>query len=167
MNLKSRFLSLSVVLVVGAGCLVSCQTYRTRKVVFKNHPIALYVVNEVVDEETIEYSAKFRNVGREILSFDYTIADEGGVPHVDAEGPNSGLVENLYPGAEVKVENPTNNMTIFVTLGKVTYGKRPKEELSTIYAPGQFSGTEGLGSMPMDGGLLPMPASPNPAVPGT
>ena len=166
MKLQSRLLSAVVVLAVGVTCLVSCQTYRTRKVEFKNHPIALYVVNEVVDEETIEYSAKFRNVGREILSFDYTIADEEGVPHVDAEGPNSGLVENLYPGAEVKVENPTNNMTIFVTLGKVTYGKRPKEELSTIYAPGQFSGTEGLGSMPMDGGLLPMPASPNPAVPG-
>ena len=79
MKLTSRLLSLSVVLVVGASCLVSCQTYRTRKVVFKNHPIALYVVNEVVDEETIEYSAKFRNVGREILSFDYTIADEEGL----------------------------------------------------------------------------------------
>jgi hypothetical protein len=161
--MKHRFLSLLIM----AGLLVasvSCQTYRTRKVVFKNHPVALYVVNELVDEETIEYSVKFRNIGREILSFDYTIADEGGVPHVDAEGPNSGLVENLYPGAEVKVDNPTESMKVWVTLGKVTYGKRPTEELKSIYdassalAPGDL-----MPGGPVDGGLIPLPSGgPNP-----
>lgn len=145
---------------------VSCQTYRTRKVVFKNHPIALYVVNELVDEETIEYSVKFRNIGREVLSFDYTIADEAGVPHVDAEGPNSGVVENLYPGAEVKVDNPTESMKVWVTLGKVTYGKRPKDELKGIYDPaGAFAPPDGLPGGALDGGgLIPLPAGPNPSL---
>jgi hypothetical protein len=143
----------------------SCQTYKTRKVTFKNHPIALYVISEVVDEETLEYSVKFRNIGREVVSFDYTIADEEGVPHVDAEGPNSGLVENLYPGAEVKVENPNETMTVYVTLGKVTYGKRPQEEIKGIYNPDSFAPTEAQG-MPVDGGLIPLPAGPNPSVGG-
>jgi len=144
--------------------LVSCETYRTRKVVFKNHPIALYVVSELVDEETIDYSVKFRNVGREVLSFDYTIADEAGVPHVDSEGPNSGVVENLYPGAEVKVENPTESMKVYVTLGKVTYGKRPATEIKGIYSPSQFEVMESL-SAPgsVDAGLIPLPSGPNPS----
>lgn len=156
-GLLCRILLLASLLLAG----VSCQTYRTRKVVFKNHPIALYVVNELVDEETIEYSVKFRNIGREVLSFDYTIADEGGVPHVDAEGPNSGVVENLYPGAEVKVDNPTESMKVWVTLGKVTYGKRPKEEIGNIYNPSVFNLSE-LPSGPIDGGLIPLPTGPNP-----
>jgi hypothetical protein len=143
----------------------SCQTYKTRKVTFKNHPIALYVISEVVDEETLEYSVKFRNVGREVLSFDYTIADEEGVPHVDAEGPNSGLVENLYPGAEVKVENPNETMSVYVTLGKVTYGKRPQEEIKGIYNPASLVPAETPG-MPVDGGLIPLPSGPNPSVGG-
>lgn len=143
----------------------SCQTYKTRKVLFKNHPVALYVVSELIDEETLEYSVKFRNVGREVLSFDYTIADEEGVPHVDAEGPNSGVVENLYPGAEVKVENPTESMTVYVTLGKVTYGKRPQEELKGIYSPSSVAVEAPLGA-PVDGGLIPLPSGPNPPVGG-
>jgi len=146
-----------------ASSFSSCVTYKTRKVVFQNHPIAMYVVSEVIDEELIEYSVKFRNVGREVLSFDYTIADEGGVPHVDAEGPNSGLVENLYPGAEVKVDNPTQSLTVWATLGRVTYGKRPKEELSVIYSPGSFVPSETSFGTPVDGGLIPLPSgTPNP-----
>jgi hypothetical protein len=143
----------------------SCQTYKTRKVLFQNHPIALYVISELVDEETLEYSVKFRNVGREVLSFDYTIADEEGVPHVDAEGPNSGVIENIYPGAEVKVENPTESMTVYVTLGRVIYGKRPQEELKGIYNPAAFTPAEVIGA-PVDGGLIPLPAGPNPPVGG-
>jgi hypothetical protein len=162
--MKSQLLSLFLAVAVLGAC-SSCQTYRTRKVLFKNHPVALYVVSELIDEETLEYSVKFRNVGREVLSFDYTIADEGGVPHVDAEGPQSGLVENLYPGAEVKVENPTESMTVFVTLGKVTYGKRPQDELKGIYNPTASSPEETLGA-PVDGGLIPLPAGPNPPVGG-
>jgi hypothetical protein len=155
----------SAVLLSFSLALSSCETYRTRKVTFKNHPIALYVVSELVDEETIDYSVKFRNVGREVLSFDYTIADEGGVPHVDAEGPNSGVIENLYPGAEVKVENPTESMKVFVTLGKVTYGKRPKAELKGIYSPSQFEVMEGMSNPgAVDAGLIPLPSGPNPAL---
>lgn len=158
------FLVGSLILVL--SCVVtSCETYRTRKVVFKNHPIALYVVSELVDEETIDYSVKFRNVGREVLSFDYTIADEAGVPHVDSEGPNSGMVENLYPGAEVKVENPTESMKVFVTLGKVTYGKRPTSEIKGIYTPSQFEVFENAGGPgAVDAGLIPLPSGPNPSL---
>lgn len=158
-----KLTTLACTALVLALSVTSCVTYRTRKVVFQNHPIAMYVVSEVIDEEIIEYSVKFRNVGREVLSFDYTIADEGGVPHVDAEGPNSGLVENLYPGAEVKVDNPTQSLAVWATLGRVTYGKRPKEELSVIYAPGSFVPTENSLGTPVDGGLIPLPTgSPNP-----
>lgn len=162
--MKSRLLTFLLAVLFTAAC-SSCQTYRTRKVLFKNHPVALYVVSELIDEETLEYSVKFRNVGREVLSFDYTIADEGGVPHVDAEGPNSGVVENLYPGAEVKVENPTESMTVYVTLGKVTYGKRPQEELKGIYRPAAMTFDAPLGA-PVDGGLIPLPSGPNPPVGG-
>jgi hypothetical protein len=120
--------------------LSSCETYKTKRVVFKNHPIALYVVSKVVDEERVDYSVKFRNIGKEVLSFDYTLSDEQGVPHVDSEGPNSGLVENLYPGSEAEVPNPTKNMTIHATLGSVTYGKKAKNELSAIYKPSLSTG---------------------------
>jgi hypothetical protein len=160
--LKPRLLTLCLAAMT-AALVTSCQTYKTRKVLFKNHPIALYVISEIVDEDTLEYSVKFRNVGREVMSFDYTIADEEGVPHVDAEGPNSGVVENIYPGAEVKVENPTESLAVYVTLGKVTYGKRPQEELKAIYHPAAFQPAEMPGA-PVDGGLIPLPSGPNPPV---
>lgn len=163
-NLKSRLLALCLLSLTAISA-TSCQTYKTRKVVFKNHPIALYVVSEMVDEDTLEYSVKFRNVGREVLSFDYTIADESGVPHVDAEGPNSGVIENIYPGAEVKVENPTESLVVHVTLGKVTYGKRPQAELKSIYHPSSSQPAEVPGA-PVDGGLIPLPLGPNPPVGG-
>lgn len=132
-------------LFVFASVLVSlvlsgCQTYTTKRVVFKNHPVALYVVSKVIDEEKIEYSVKFRNIGKEVMSFDYTISDEAGVPHVDAEGPNSGLVENLYPGVEVEVPNPMNQMTVWATLGTVTYGRQTKQQINAIYKPGNAMG---------------------------
>ena len=135
--------------------MTACQTYSTKRVVFKNHPIAVYVVNKVVDEETIEYGAKFRNVGREILSFDYTLADEPGVAHVDGEGPNSGLVENLYPGAEVEVKNPLNRLAIHATLGVVTYGKKTKDELNAIYHADKTGQSAVDGLPPVPAPLLP------------
>ena len=139
----------------------SCSTLYTRRIEFKKHPIALRVENKVVDEETIEYVVKFRNTGREVVSFDYTIADEGGVPHVDSDGPNSGFIPNLYPGVEVEVKNPTKKLGIWATLGTVTYGKRTSEELAKIYKPDKPAGVPGEGT-----GLLPMPVldsnAPNP-----
>lgn len=128
-------LSLLLLSALSLATFVSCETYKTRRVVFKNHPVAVYVVSKVVDEERVDYSVKFRNVGKEVLSFDYTLADEPGVPHVDSEGPNSGLVENLYPGSEAEVPNPSQSMTIHATLGTVTYGKKTKNELSAVYKP--------------------------------
>ena len=149
------------VLALVSFALVGCQTYTTKRVVFKNHPVALYVVSKVVDEENVEYSVKFRNVGKEVMSFDYTISDEAGVPHVDAEGPNSGLVENLYPGVEVEVPNPTKRMTVYATLGTVTYGRQTKQQINAIYKPANALGGPAETEVPAS--LLPQPPPP-PAV---
>jgi hypothetical protein len=135
---------------------------------FKNHPIALYVVSKISeDEETLDYSVKFRNVGREIMSFDYTIADEPGVPHVDSLGPRSGLVENLYPGDEVEVPNPTKEMTVWATLGTVSYGKRTKDELASIYKPDQYRPPGLEGGPEGDAALVPPLPALAPLPPGT
>lgn len=135
----------------------SCTIWHTRPIAFENHPVSMRGVSTVIDEEKIEYSVKFRNTGREVLSFDYTLADRPDVPHIDSEGPNSGLIENLYPGAEIEVPNPMQRRTVFATLGTVTYGKKPKDELTRIY---KQSGPAPAGAAAMDG-LLP------PVTPGT
>jgi hypothetical protein len=119
--------------MIAAGLLTGCANLYTKRVIFRNHPISLRVGSKVIDEEYVEYFIAFRNVGRDIMSFDYTIADEPGVPHVDRDGPNSGLIENLYPGAEVEVKNPRNRMAIWATVGTVTYGKKSPEQLEAIY----------------------------------
>ena len=137
--------------------LSACQTYTTRRVVFNNHPVALYVVSKVIDEEKIEYEVKFRNIGQEVMSFDYTISDEAGVPHVDSQGPNSGLVENLYPGVEVEVPNPTKRMTVYATIGTVTYGKQTKQSINTIYKPDSVFGSA---QSEVPESLLPQPPPP-------
>ncbi len=131
-----------------------CTTMQSRRVVFERHPIAMRVVSTVIDEERLDYTLKFRNVGREILTFEYTVADEPGVPHVDRFGPNSGLIENLYPGAEVEVPNPMGSMAVYVTLGTVTYGKRNKEEVERIYDPEKF--VPGVGGDATAGGVFPV-----------
>jgi len=150
----------SVIAALLSLSLTSCEVYSTKRVEFKNHPVALYVVSKVIDEEKVEYSVKFRNVGKEVMSFDYTISDEAGVPHVDAEGPNSGLVENLYPGAEVEVPNPMNRMTVWATLGTVTYGRQTKPQIGAIYKPGNILG---MPESEIPSSLLPQPPPP-PAV---
>lgn len=126
-----------------------CQSLYTKRVNFQNHPIGIVVKDEVIDEETVEYSVVFRNVGREVISFDYTIADEPGVPHVDSQGPNSGLIENLYPGAEVEVDNPVDTFAVWVTIGTVTYGKKPASQIQQIYQPGATGGGEELDLPPL------------------
>jgi hypothetical protein len=150
--------ALLAVTALASLMLTSCEVYTTKRVEFKNHPVALYVVSKVIDEEKVEYTVKFRNTGKEVMSFDYTISDEGGVPHVDAEGPNSGLVENLYPGAEVEVPNPMNRMTVWATLGTVTYGRQTKPQISSIYKPGSMMGVLPDGEIPSS--LLPQPPPP-------
>ncbi len=121
--------------LAAAAALTSCKTITSDRVVFPNTSIAYQTVSEMVDEETIEHTVKFRNVGQEVVSFDYTIADEPGVPHMDCLGPNSGLVENLYPGAEAEVKNPVKDSGVYVVLGRVTYGKRSSEQLAKQYKP--------------------------------
>jgi len=136
------------------AALVSCKTMTSQRVTFPNAPVSYQTVSDMLDEETIEHSLKFRNVGTEVVSFDYTIADEVGVPHTDAEGPNSGLVENLYPGAEASVKNPTKSMDdLYVVLGKVTYGKRTSEQLAKQYKPSSVA----VNSSPAAGAAMALP----------
>ena len=122
-------------IIAAAFTLVSCKTISTERATFPNTPVAYQLVSEMVDEETIDYTVKFRNVGTGIVSFDYTIADEAGVPHTDAEGPNSGVIENLYPGAEASVKNPTKSKHAYIVLGKVSQGRKSAEEITRMYRP--------------------------------
>ncbi len=136
---------IAAVLALAGCCLNACSTVSTSEVNFERHPIGLRVLNKVIDEYegTTEYSLLFRNNGRDIVSFDYTVSDRPAVPHVDKNGPNSGLVENLYPGAEIEVPNPVGRMAVHVTLGTVTYGKKQKDELIAIYAPDKMATLRG------------------------
>lgn len=83
--------------------------------------------------------------------------DDGSVPHVDAGGPNSGLVENLYPGAEVSVKNTWGHDKVTVHTGSMTYGKRSSEQLAKTYkpwtiTPASTTATAAAGALP-----LPLP----------
>lgn len=147
--------AIHALIIVTAFTLVSCKTISTDRVIFPNTPVAFQFVSEMVDEETIDHTVKFRNVGTEIISFDYTIADEAGVPHTDAEGPNSGVVENLYPGAEASVKNPTKRKHAYIVLGKVTNGRKSADELTRLYRPNAAklaataSQTSAAGALPL------------------
>lgn len=145
-----------------SALLSSCTVIESRQVPVANTPVTWRHVTEVVDEEVINHSIKFRNTGRDIVSFDYTIVDTVGVPHVDAAGPNSGLVENLYPGAETMVKNPIKGNAEDVVLGVLTYGKRTNEQLAKVYKPWSVMPA---GSPPSGGALLPLPEPPS-AMPG-
>lgn len=150
-----------ITLGFAALALASCKTVTSDRFAFQNEPVSYQLVSDMVDEETIEHSVKFRNLGQQVVSFDYTIADEPGIPHVDCLGPNSGLVENLYPGAEAQVKNPIKSMRgVYVTLGKVSYGKRTSEQLAKQYKPST------LPAVPAAGSVLPMPVLEPVNVPG-
>lgn len=150
-----------ITLGFAALALASCKTVTSDRFAFQNEPVSYQLVSDMVDEETIEHSVKFRNLGQQVVSFDYTIADEPGIPHVDCLGPNSGLVENLYPGAEAQVKNPIKSMRgVYVTLGKVSYGKRTSEQLAKQYKPGTLVPASSTG------GGLPMPVLEPVNVPG-
>jgi hypothetical protein len=142
-------------LLLSASLLLSaCTVMESKQVVVPHAPVTWRHVTEVVDEEVVMHSVKFRNIGSEVVSFDYTIVDVAGVPHVDAGGPNSGLVENLYPGAEVQIKNPLKGDAEDVVLGRMTYGKRKSEDLAKTYKPWSITPAS---SMPTGGGLLPLP----------
>jgi len=138
--IRIHFASLAAGLLAVAA-LSSCKTVSSRSVVIGDSPVAYQIVSEIVDEESLDHTVKFRNVGREIVSFDYTIVDDPNVPHVDCLGPNSGLVENLYPGAEAVVKNPLESKRVLVTLGRLTQGKKTTEELARLYKPGTLTAT--------------------------
>jgi hypothetical protein len=140
-----------------SALLSSCTVIESRQVPVTNTPVTWRQVTEVIDEEVVQHSIKFRNIGQEVVSFDYTIVDAAGVPHVDAGGPNSGLVENLYPGAEQQVKNPLKGDAHSVTLGRMTYGKRTSEQLAKTYKPWSIIPAS---SSPVGGGLLPLPEPP-------
>ena len=122
-----------------AALLTSCKTVSSRPVVIGDSPVAYQLVSEIVDEESLEHTVKFRNIGQQVVSFDYTIVDDPNVPHVDCLGPNSGLVENLYPGAEAVVKNPLASKRVTVNLGRFTVGKKTSEELARMYKPGTLT----------------------------
>ncbi len=151
---NSRILSVLLSACLAMG-LSNCKTISSGRVVFPNAPVAYQTVSEMVDEETIDHTVKFRNVGNQVLSFDYTIADVPEVPHTDCLGPNSGLVENLYPGAEAVVKNPLKDRSVWVQLGRVTYGKKAGDQLAKIYKPETLiPAASGLG---VGGAASPLP----------
>jgi hypothetical protein len=122
-----------------AACLSSCVTRDGQPVsrnqkVYKNHPIAVRIFSKYIDEDSpMDYTVHFRNAGRQVLSFDYTVSDQPNVPHVDRDGPDSGFVANLYPGAVVEVPNPKKIKRVWVTIGTVTYGRKTTAELDAVY----------------------------------
>jgi hypothetical protein len=122
--------------LLAVAALSSCKTVSSRPVVIGDSPVTYQLVSEIVDEAALEHTVKFRNIGQQVLSFDYTIVDDPNVPHVDCLGPNSGLVENLYPGAEAVVKNPLASKRVAVNLGRLTAGKKSSEELARLYKPG-------------------------------
>lgn len=134
--------------------LTSCKTMISDPVAIGDAPVTYRLVSEIIDEETLEYTIKFRNIGQQVASFDYTLADDASVPHLDCLGPNSGLVENLYPGAEATVKNTLKSRDVHVVLGRLTYGKKSSEQLARAYKPSTLPAP---GSASSGGALLPLP----------
>ncbi len=132
-----RLLLCAVVSASFSACVVRDNQPTSRNLrVFKQHPISVRIHSKVIDEDSpVEYTIRFRNVGRQVASFDYTVSDQKGVPHVDRDGPDSGFIPNLYPGAEVEVVNPKKIKRVWVTLGTISYGRKSNPELEAIYRP--------------------------------
>lgn len=138
--------------------LTSCSVMQSDQFALPGTSITWRAVNEVVDEEIVQHSVKFRNTGSQIVSFDYTIVDDSNVPHVDAGGPNSGLVENLYPGAEVSVKNTWAHDDVAIHAGRITYGKRDSAQLAKTYKPWTVTpATSSTASATAGSPLLPLP----------
>jgi len=125
-------------MIISAAIFPACSTGPStqRRQAAQVNPVIMRVHTKVVDEDSpLEYSLRFRNTGKQVVSFDYTVADKPGVPHVDREGPNSGMVSNLYPGAEIDLPNPPKKRRVYLSYGKLTYGKRTSAELDAMYRP--------------------------------
>ncbi len=123
-----------------------------------NDPKSSKVVRTKLRNQDGKLVVLFRNEGRQVVSFDYTIADKSTVPHVDSEGKNSGLVMNLYPGEERPAEDyPMQKSIIWPKIGTITYGRKSMDDLEKMYRPLTAQKTSGMdASNPM---LIP-PAMP-------
>lgn len=152
------FLRPLLFVLTSAGLLSACSTGPSthRRQVTRVNPVAMRVHTKVIDEDSpLEYSLRFRNRGKQVVSFDYTVADRPGVPHVDREGPNSGMVSNLYPGAEIDLPNPPKKRRVYLSYGKLTFGKRTQTELDAMYRPqtSLVASQETTGILPADDSL--------------
>lgn len=145
-----------------AAALASCATVSSARIQFPNHPVSMQVLNRIIDEDNADHLLRFRNTGTEVISFDYTVADTPNVPHLDASGPNSGYVKNLYPGEEREVPNPWKRMRVFVSIGTMTYGKKADDVLQKIYRPDQavVAPAAAGGVSDLFGTPTPAPAAP-------
>jgi hypothetical protein len=127
-------LLLTALIFTGACSSQTGNSLLSRKTTIPNRPITTWIWGKYIDEDhPLEYYVKFRNIGSEVISFDYTISDKPYVPHIDRDGPNSGLISNLYPGAEVAVRNPLNRWEVYVKVGKMVHGKRTDGQLQSIF----------------------------------
>jgi hypothetical protein len=116
--------------------LQGCTTLISKRIRFEGQPVLAKIKSVIIDEDTLKHTVIFRNIGREIVSFDYTVCDGNERVHVDADGPDSGLIENLYPGAEVEIDNPKKKSGVNVVLGTVVHGKQTKEQIAALFRPG-------------------------------
>ena len=135
-TIARRLCQVALVSAVLCGACSSQQgnSLLSRKTPVPNQPITTWVWGKYIDENSpLEYYVKFRNTGNRVISFDYTIGDKPNVIHVDRDGPNSGFIPNLYPGAEAAIPNPWKRWEVWARVGKVTYGKRTNAELAPIY----------------------------------
>jgi hypothetical protein len=124
-----------------------------------NDPHARNVVHTKLRNEDGKLVVIFRNVGRQVVSFDYTIADKPTVPHVDSEGKNSGLVANLYPGEERPMQDyPMQKSIIWPKIGTLTYGRRSMDQLEKMYRP---LSAQKPGALDPAGASLLIPGAPS------
>lgn len=149
--MSSRLLSQSFALFSLAICLAltGCIGGPTKKFTVADQPVTGKAFSRPIDDENLEFIFAFKNQGTEIVSFDYTIADQPNVPHIDAGGPNSGLIENLYPGAQIELKNPYKTNNVYLALGKVVVGKSTPEQIRTRYnLPKPEGGVIPIGDLP-------------------
>lgn len=108
-----------------AACLCSCATTPAPIISQSpNPPLIAHIEGKYVDDDSPpNYVLRFRNLGSQIVSYEYTAADRPGVPHIDRDGPNSGFIANHYPGSVVEVTSPVKTSRVFITLGRLRPGK--------------------------------------------
>jgi hypothetical protein len=131
---KSTLQIATILLGLVASCLTTgCVGGMSKRFRITNAPIQAQSISKSADEEALNFFVTFKNMGQDVISFDYTIADAPNIPHVDSAGPNSGLIENLYPGALVELKNPFKTNNVYLALGKITVGKMTPDAVKSHY----------------------------------